>query len=1744
MSVYAKSPVVIVYGPAPPPSPSGTVYCPPLMIAMMPQQQQPLQSRGTISTNPKDHLQQQHWGKQQHVAVDLSGQSTLFNALAVPSSWGNVNAVNAVPWMMSSSSTEKCGSGGGGGGGGGGTPFEQWQQVSSTGSPPLPLPPTPPFLSPTPSLSPSAFCFPSPMLLTSSTTPVSPVTSTPSSPAAAAATTEAADDYDDEPFPSDLPDSAANSCAQAEQNFILDDSQMLIEQQQQHLQEKEEEEEEFVEEEFVKEEKEFVEKEMKIMEEKMEIMEEEMEIMEEEIMAMPESGGRFRGPPPPAPPYDIRRLLSKRPPERAAWLLKKVLSVSSASVATAKTSGPPKLQVLERKTRAKPRGSSIGTVMKKTSVKKDGAKATEKATYVSALKSSVPPPSAQKQKTAGKGGIGSQPKMKFNQKKVSLCQLSFSGHRQNSGPPKLQVLEQKTRAKPSKTEHSKGLLTVLREDIAVEVVSWETDREQHHQQHFSYCHCQIISLKGQRKVQSFLSGLDSTLLVYGQFGSVFKHQSPRPQILPQQQPKPEEYLSLSSQSNVNQSTSSATNGHHRYQPPSNNNSSANSTFASSSSSATTTTSHSEAPTRGHRSRKQTLPQLDVSPPNPQNELPDSDDQEPAADKVPPPPSPPPTPIASTSSSSSAASAPLPPPPPQNEPMFLPPVNALTCVTFFCRHCRRLLSLPESQEAMDAHRNAYQGRQTSDANTGISRFPRYLPNALAASGVKRANDGTGMAGKMALAVEVGAGVGSGDSGSERAAKRQARLEETRLKKMLELEPKRLEELHHAIQMRTRNSGGGERASAAVEETPNDHQQQNNDQHMEEDDEDVVGDADNQYDNDEGYGNAEAVDQEFMEEEKEAVWPMFSAIQRKPTSWLCKPSSSSQIASTRSISSSSSSFPTKEQFSTVVTLTLLVVDAATKAVVRYEGGDKNVDLQRVLLTHSAICSRCSLCGNEKDSLSAPRLDESRITGGTSLTFFLRCNQNCFKQAAAVNSFLGVSTKAGKLSPSSLSSLTIEALTCRRRKFQLAVIVGVGGSGSNDEVAPVAYFSFEFFVHNSSKMLRGDGRSSSFASTVHSPSSSPSPSLLPARKKVCTAEKKKKQSKKEEESSNFAEEEVGVRTPESYHHQQQKPSFAIAALNPAQGPPGTELHLLVLFRHLFEGISSSDNLDSSKSFWSSLEVKLFLKGWQLPLTTPQLLLPTALPPNALKVTLPPKLASLVSPNLMLTVALVDRATGATAHCPVPFQLLEEKINSRRSSSLFSSSSSSLSGVSEEEEFLLSRLNQLLPKRSALMEGGRYSASFDGSKQTSSSLSSPSPSSSSPSVSSHEIFERAALFLDWYHGQPSLPAPNMLQIFTLEYEHTNAQLAFMSIEVKPKDGFHFNAGGTGKVVLKNTSATGRVAVKLLTIELYQTTSAVCSTKDRRKRRRGCWSTEKEKKVLPVSSASVATAKVSRTPKLQVLEQKTAKPSKTEHSKGLLTKFTSLSKEDYAGKGGIGSQPKMKSNQKKMPLVSSASVATANIFWTTEAASSRAKDLRQTQKKIEHSKGLLTVSAKMSPLKSIASPAALLPAKKTVSKGKEKSKGAVVAGRHLGSAQKVPPCPKWALLLFRALTLKKPNCRPFQRGFRGEQHAFRKPQVALKAINISNLTSEEREVDLPKELTALIKVKHRFVVLVYDIFRHREHVFIFIELADGGDLAIYRWHHRPLREALVASWFEEVAEALAYLHFTSTFSYHHLRQT
>eukprot|EP00090_Calanus_glacialis_P039713 TRINITY_DN6915_c0_g1_i4.p1 TRINITY_DN6915_c0_g1~~TRINITY_DN6915_c0_g1_i4.p1 ORF type:complete len:500 (-),score=101.81 TRINITY_DN6915_c0_g1_i4:508-2007(-) len=75
---------------------------------------------------------------------------------------------------------------------------------------------------------------------------------------------------------------------------------------------------------------------------------------------------------------------------------------------------------------------------------------------------------------------------------------------------------------------------------------------------------------------------------------------------------------------------------------------------------------------------------------------------------------------------------------------------------------------------------------------------------------------------------------------------------------------------------------------------------------------------------------------------------------------------------------------------------LIDSATKQVVEYEGSNhiKNPEMQRVLLTHEVICSRCcekKSCGNRNETPSDPV-----VCDRFQLKFFLKCNQNCLKNA----------------------------------------------------------------------------------------------------------------------------------------------------------------------------------------------------------------------------------------------------------------------------------------------------------------------------------------------------------------------------------------------------------------------------------------------------------------------------------------------------------------------------------------------------------------------------------------------------------------------------------------------------------------------------------------------------------------------------------------------------------------------------
>ncbi|XP_013867609.1 transcription factor COE1 [Austrofundulus limnaeus] len=68
--------------------------------------------------------------------------------------------------------------------------------------------------------------------------------------------------------------------------------------------------------------------------------------------------------------------------------------------------------------------------------------------------------------------------------------------------------------------------------------------------------------------------------------------------------------------------------------------------------------------------------------------------------------------------------------------------------------------------------------------------------------------------------------------------------------------------------------------------------------------------------------------------------------------------------------------------------------TKQPILYEGQDKNPEMCRVLLTHEIMCSRCcdkKSCGNRNETPSDPVIIDRFF-----LKFFLKCNQNCLKNA----------------------------------------------------------------------------------------------------------------------------------------------------------------------------------------------------------------------------------------------------------------------------------------------------------------------------------------------------------------------------------------------------------------------------------------------------------------------------------------------------------------------------------------------------------------------------------------------------------------------------------------------------------------------------------------------------------------------------------------------------------------------------
>ncbi|XP_073861027.1 transcription factor COE4 isoform X4 [Macaca fascicularis] len=117
---------------------------------------------------------------------------------------------------------------------------------------------------------------------------------------------------------------------------------------------------------------------------------------------------------------------------------------------------------------------------------------------------------------------------------------------------------------------------------------------------------------------------------------------------------------------------------------------------------------------------------------------------------------------------------------------------------------------------------------------------------------------------------------------------------------------------------------------------------------------------------------------------------------------------------------------------------LIDSMSKQAIIYEGQDKNPEMCRVLLTHEIMCSRCcdrKSCGNRNETPSDPVIIDRFF-----LKFFLKCNQNCLKNAGNPRDMRrfqlpppasrpSAPGRAGpRAAPPSLSSATTSSTGCR--------------------------------------------------------------------------------------------------------------------------------------------------------------------------------------------------------------------------------------------------------------------------------------------------------------------------------------------------------------------------------------------------------------------------------------------------------------------------------------------------------------------------------------------------------------------------------------------------------------------------------------------------------------------------------------------------------------------------------------------
>ena len=109
-------------------------------------------------------------------------------------------------------------------------------------------------------------------------------------------------------------------------------------------------------------------------------------------------------------------------------------------------------------------------------------------------------------------------------------------------------------------------------------------------------------------------------------------------------------------------------------------------------------------------------------------------------------------------------------------------------------------------------------------------------------------------------------------------------------------------------------------------------------------------------------------------------------------------------------------------------------------------------------------------------------------------------------------------------------------------------------------------------------------------------------------------------------------------------------------------------------------------------------------------------------------------------------------------------------------------------------------------------------------------------------------------------------------------------------------------------------------------------------------------------------------------------------------------------------------------------------------------------------------------------------------------------------------------------------NSGSFAQVYRATRHG---EQCAVKVLDLTKTSEEYRLKFLPRELYTLKKLKHSYLINIYDIYSiAKTWVVIFMDLAEGGDLLdLLKSEGNWLAEAHARVLFVQFGDAVRYIH-------------